>query len=388
MTAAILSLFLIIGANSAWSTPFLPDLREIKPDYVSVPIAQPILTNSRWTKSGSIAEYRGANDLITNTVSVMTEDSFGAGFVLDSQSVRNLLPKLKDDYIKNHTFVITNFHVVESGEVPTVLYAPQGSIDLDNCESSVAQILSTLPEKDLALLMVDARPAHVKGASYDPDVGIGIGDDVEAVGHPSGEFWTYTRGYVSQLRQGYEWQYNESFTLKADVIQTQTPISTGNSGGPLFAKNGKVVGVNSFVSESGQNLNFAVSASEFGQLGTAVSDAIEKSPIKSSFSWSAIEENFSTNYELTDQGKHEDFYYKVFEAKDEVFTFMAFFEDKSSKPIIIFQAPVADKDHDFLLETDHENPNAIFKMTVSDEDDNTILEGWDFDGDFTMDYAI
>ena len=83
-------------------------------------------------------------------------------------------------------------------------------------------------------------------------------------------------------------------------------------------------------------------------------------------------------------GKESD----IFEAKDEAFTFMAFFEDKSSKPIIIFQAPVADEDHDFLLETDHENPNAIFKMTVSDEDDNTILEGWDFDGDFTMDYAI
>ena len=85
-----------------------------------------------------------------------------------------------------------------------------------------------------------------------------IGDDVEAVGHPKGEMWTYTRGYISQVRADYEWSYNEAFILKADVVQTQTPISTGNSGGPLFNRQGKLVGVNTMVTE-GQNLNFAVS---------------------------------------------------------------------------------------------------------------------------------
>ena len=182
MTAAILSLFLAIGASSAWSTPSLPDLREIKADYVSGPLEQPILEHSGWIKKGSITEYRGAGDLIANTVSVMTENSFGAGFVLDAQSVRNLLPDLGEDYVRKYTFIITNFHVVESGMVPTVLYAPKGNIDLDNCETAVARILSTLPEKDLALLMVDARPSHVKGAAYDPSAGVGVGDDVEAVG--------------------------------------------------------------------------------------------------------------------------------------------------------------------------------------------------------------
>ena len=388
MTAAILSLFLAIGASSAWSTPSLPDLREIKADYVSGPLEQPILEHSGWIKKGSITEYRGAGDLIANTVSVMTENSFGAGFVLDAQSVRNLLPDLGEDHIRKYTFIITNFHVVESGMVPTVLYAPKGNIDLDNCEAAVARILSTLPEKDLALLMVDARPPHVKGATYDPIAGVGVGDDVEAVGHPSGEFWTYTRGYVSQVRKGYEWQYNESFTLKADVIQTQTPISTGNSGGPLFARNGNVVGINSFVSESGQNLNFAVAASEFEQLRSAVSDAVEKSPLKSSFGWTEIDDTFSANYEMIEDGKHEELFYKVFEGRDDSFTFMAFYEDKSSEPIIIFYAPVGEAEFGFLLETDHSNPNAIFMVTVSDEEDNDVLVGWDFDGDFVLDYAF
>ena len=41
------------------------------------------------------------------------------------------------------------------------------------------------------------------------------------------------------------------------MIQTQTPISPGNSGGPLFTSNGKLVGVNSLGAD-GQNINFAV----------------------------------------------------------------------------------------------------------------------------------
>ena len=43
----------------------------------------------------------------------------------------------------------------------------------------------------------------------------------------------------------------------ATVIQTQTPISPGNSGGPLFSENGKIVGINTWGAD-GQNLNFAV----------------------------------------------------------------------------------------------------------------------------------
>ena len=182
---------------------------------------------------------------------MLFEDSLGAGTVLDDASAQAVLPMVSADLLRGKSLIVTNFHVIESGEVPQVLFAPADGLDLDSGELAAASVLSTVPEKDLALLLVQGRPAHVSGVSVASVSRDNIGDDVEAVGHPKGKMWTYTRGYISQVRADYEWSYNEGFTLKADVVQTQTPIRR-NSGGPLFNRQGKLVGVNTMV--GGQTL--------------------------------------------------------------------------------------------------------------------------------------
>ena len=75
-----------------------------------------------------------------------------------------------------------------------------------------------------------------------------IGDEVVAIGHPHGLEYTISTGIISQIR------HVEGLTL----IQHTAPISPGNSGGPLIAKNGKVIGINTMTAASGQNLNFAI----------------------------------------------------------------------------------------------------------------------------------
>ena len=87
-----------------------------------------------------------------------------------------------------------------------------------------------------------------------------VGSDVHAIGQPGSLSWTYTKGYVSQIRNNYKWNY-EKTQHEASIIQTQTPISPGNSGGPLISSDGELLGVNSFKAQ-GENLNFAVTSLE------------------------------------------------------------------------------------------------------------------------------
>ena len=59
-----------------------------------------------------------------------------------------------------------------------------------------------------------------------------VGESVHALGHPAGELWSYSKGYISGIRSGYSWGGTpEEPVFKGDVYQMQTPINPGNSGG-------------------------------------------------------------------------------------------------------------------------------------------------------------
>jgi S1-C subfamily serine protease len=91
---------------------------------------------------------------------------------------------------------------------------------------------------------------------------IAVGADVHAIGHPTGEAWTYTTGVISQYRLTYKWSNRgEEIKHQADIIQTQTPINPGNSGGPLISDADTLIGVNSFKGD-GEGLSFAVSVDD------------------------------------------------------------------------------------------------------------------------------
>jgi len=110
---------------------------------------------------------------------------------------------------------------------------------------------------DLALLRLRAMPQRYPVLQLGDMADVEIAMDVHAIGHPTNEFWSYTKGTVSQVRDGYRWLGHS-----AEVIQTQTPINPGNSGGPLFSDDGKIIGINSFGKPEAQGINFAVSVGE------------------------------------------------------------------------------------------------------------------------------
>ena len=88
-----------------------------------------------------------------------------------------------------------------------------------------------------------------------------MGSTVYAIGHPSGEAWTFSSGMVTQIRPNYKWDYENS-SHSANVIQHEVPTNPGNSGGPLLDEQGLMVGVNSFVRIDSQLINFSVAIEE------------------------------------------------------------------------------------------------------------------------------
>jgi Trypsin-like peptidase domain len=125
-----------------------------------------------------------------------------------------------------------------------------------------ADVIKLDVRRDLALLRPVSIPSR-RPLDISTEDTIDVGTDVVAIGHPTGEAWTFTKGIVSAFRPDYEWTGgpNDSKHI-ATVIQTQTPINPGNSGGPLLTEDGKIVGVNAFGTKGTEGINFAIAAKE------------------------------------------------------------------------------------------------------------------------------
>lgn len=177
-------------------------------------------------------------------VLVVNGDFIGAGAVLDQSGL-----------------IITNHHVVAGADAVSVVFMPPPGVDVDSAKSYEASVERIDVIADLALIRIKNPPADMTLVTLGDPSSVEVGEEVNAIGHPHGEFWSYTRGYVSQIRPKYGW-YDSHYDHTADVIQTQTPINPGNSGGPLLDDEGRLIGINSFVDSDAQGLNYAVSVDE------------------------------------------------------------------------------------------------------------------------------
>ena len=145
-------------------------------------------------------------------------------------------------------YIVTNNHVVESARKITVKLSDQRELE--------ARLVGADKDTDVALLKVDAAgnlPTVVLG----DDRRLRVGDWVVAVGNPFGLGGTVTAGIVSSIGRDIG---NGPYT---DYIQVDAPINQGNSGGPTFDINGRVVGMNTAIySPSGGSvgIGFAVPA--------------------------------------------------------------------------------------------------------------------------------
>lgn len=153
--------------------------------------------------------------------------------------------------------IATNKHVVADSGV-------KYEVVTSNNKTYTVQKVYRDPLNDIAFLKID--PSQNLGESLKTIVlgdsgNLQVGQFVIAIGTALGEFRnTVTTGVISGLGRGITaGDQFAGFVEKLDnVIQTDAAINPGNSGGPLVNSSGQVIGINTAVSQSGQNIGFAL----------------------------------------------------------------------------------------------------------------------------------
>ncbi len=155
--------------------------------------------------------------------------ALGSGFIVDAEG-----------------HVMTNFHVIKDADEIYVKLS-------DNTEV-LAKLIGADPKTDLALLKIDAKK-KLPFVTFADSGKSRVGDVVIAIGNPLGFGGTVTTGIISSKGRDLGMNPDE---LVDDFIQTDAAINTGNSGGPLFTIEGKVVGLNTAIPEAGGGTNIGI----------------------------------------------------------------------------------------------------------------------------------
>ncbi|ALE03645.1 Do family serine endopeptidase [Bartonella ancashensis] len=160
--------------------------------------------------------------------------SSGSGFVIDAQE----------------GFIVTNYHVVAEADDIEANFTDGTKLK--------AKLVGMDRKTDLALLQVNPGSKKLTAVRFGDSEKMRVGDFVMAIGSPYGFSGTVTVGIISTRNRNFHAGPYDNF------IQTDAAINQGNSGGPLFNRNGEVIGINTalFSPSGGSNgIGFAIPSS-------------------------------------------------------------------------------------------------------------------------------
>jgi S1-C subfamily serine protease len=168
------------------------------------------------------ADYqRVIEDVLPSVVQIQAGDSLGSGVVYDDRG-----------------HVVTNAHVVGDSRTFRVTTARTE-------ESLDAELVSSYPEQDLAVIKLDRLPEGMKAARFGDSSKAEVGQIVLAMGSPLGLSSSVTQGIVSAVgrtvtegREG-----GGTGATIGNMVQTSAAINPGNSGGALVNLDGQVIGI-------------------------------------------------------------------------------------------------------------------------------------------------
>jgi serine protease Do len=208
-------------------------VKKVSPSVVTIAIKNPVTQNN----TGPFSFFFNIPQPTPSSDGQTQEQYIGTGFV-----------------IKKSGIIVTNKHVVSTQTDYIVVDEKGNKYQVDKIYRD--------PANDIAIISVKNTPPQGL-----PEIALGkssnlqVGQSVIAIGTALGEFRnTVTTGVVSGLGRGITaGSAFAGFAERLDnVIQTDAAINPGNSGGPLLNVKGQVIGINSAVSEQGQNIGFAI----------------------------------------------------------------------------------------------------------------------------------
>ena len=204
----------------------------------------PIENNRR----GDNHYYDGGGELIKT---FPTASMYRAAY--ENQTKQNLISSGTGFFLSNNGYIITNYHVIENAKSIKV-----SGINDDNKSSYVARVEIADKQNDLAIL-------KITDSSFKPITKIpymfkfstsNVGEDCFVLGYPlissMGMDIKLTNGIISS-KTGYDGNIAQ--------YQISAPVQPGNSGGPLFDKQGNVIGIVQAKHKQAENAGYAIKAS-------------------------------------------------------------------------------------------------------------------------------
>ena len=179
--------------------------------------------------------------VIVSTISQHKAISSGSGFIY----------KINGE----ESYIITNHHVIDNGTAIKITYT--------NGNEEDAVLVGSDEYSDIAVLKVTSKEEY-KASLIGSSDNMRVGDTTFTVGAPLGDdySWTVTRGILSGKERLVEVSLTNSYQTDyiMNVLQTDSPVNSGNSGGPICNSNGEVIGVvNAKISYTGvEGIGFAI----------------------------------------------------------------------------------------------------------------------------------
>jgi S1-C subfamily serine protease len=166
---------------------------------------------------------------------MVTRGGFGSGVVISKDGL-----------------IMTAAHVVQVADAVAVRFQDGRTVE--------AKVVGASMQADVALLRLDSVPYDLVTVELGNSNLIDIGDEVFVVGAPYGVDHTLTVGYLSGRRMP---RSACRQLVPIEFLQTDAAINQGNSGGPMFSVDGKLIGIVSHImtrSGGSEGLGFAISS--------------------------------------------------------------------------------------------------------------------------------